>query len=178
MKLEVDAAAQAQIDRVRKHLPSGNDLTLVALKGHLLVEEALDDIIAIGCFQPEHLEKLEIPFRVKPALARALFGHILWPGIWPLVEALNTIRNVLAHNLDSPKLKDRTIRFLKVRCEQAPLLNDPPLDPNDSSAVAERFRSDVSLLLGQLTGGAILIRTLAKQAQPAVSEDASQAVPR
>lgn len=178
MKLEVDAAAQARIDRVREHLPSGNDLTLVALKGHLLVEEVLDDIIAIGCSQPEHLEKLEIPFRMKPALARALFGHILWPGLWTLVEALNRIRNDLAHNLDSPKLKDRVVHFLRVRCEQAPLLYDPSLDLNNSSAVAERFRADVSLLLGQLTGGAILIRTLAKQVQPAVPADAPKAAPR
>jgi len=178
MKLEIDAAAQARIDRVRQHLPQGNDLTLVALKGHLLVEEALDEIIAIGCVEPQHLETVEIPFRVKSPLARALFGHILWPGVWPLIDALNTVRNDLAHNLHSPKLEKRIIHFLTVRREQAPLIHDGPEIPSDPPEIADRFRSDVSLLLGQLTGGAIMIRTLAKSAQPPVAADAPQAARR
>jgi hypothetical protein len=175
MKLEIDAAAQARIDRVSQHLPKGNDLTLVALKGHLLVEKALDEVIATGCVEPQHLEKVEIPFRVKAALARALFGHILWRGVWPLIKSLNTIRNDLAHNLDSPKLQERIIHFLSVRREQAPLIHDAPQIPIDPSEIADCFRSDVSMLLGQLEGGVIMIRTYSRSAQPPVA-DASQAV--
>ncbi len=171
MQLEIDAAAEARIERVRKHLPAGNDLTLVALKGHLLVEEALDGLIATACSEPHHLDTVEIRFLVKARLARSLCGHILWPGVWPLIDALNTIRNDLAHNLDSPKLKRRILHFLDIRREQVTLLYDPPLGADDSLAVADRFRSDVSLLLGQLTGGEILVRTVAKQAQSDVPAD-------
>jgi hypothetical protein len=80
MELKIDAAAQARIDRAREHWPAGIDLTPVALKGHLLVEEALDELIAIACSEPHHLEKLSLPFRFKPPLARALFGHLLGRG--------------------------------------------------------------------------------------------------
>jgi hypothetical protein len=70
--LQIDAEAEIRIERVRTHLPAGNDLTLIALKGHLLAEEALDDLIRFYCKQPEHLDDVEIRFLVKARIARAL----------------------------------------------------------------------------------------------------------
>ena len=166
VRLEIDAAAEVRIERVRKHLPAGSDLTLIALKGHLLVDEALDDLMRFYCRQPEHLDDVEIRFQVKARLARALSGHIVWTGLWPLIDALNSVRNDLAHRLESPKLRDRVIKFLKLRRELAPLLYDPEIGPNDWDAIAERFRSDLSLLLGQLTGAGMMVRTLEIEAQP------------
>jgi len=173
--LQIDAEAEVRIERVRKHLPSGSDVTLIALKGHLLAEEALDDIIRFYCVQPEHLEGVEIRFLVKARLARALSGHVVWTGLWPLLDVLNTVRNDLAHNLDSSKLRDRINRFLALRQEHAPLLDDPKIEPNDWDAVAERFRSDISLLLGQLTGSGMMVRTVECQAQPSRRGDRREA---
>ena len=168
--LQIDAEAEIRIERVRKHLPAGNDLILIALKGHLLAEEGLDDLIRFYCKQPEHLDDVEIGFFVKVRLARALSGHIVWTGRWPLIDALNSVRNDLAHKLESPKLRDRVIRFLNLRKELAPLLYDPEIDPTNWDAVAERFRSDISFLLGQLTGAGMMARTLEAQAQPVAPE--------
>jgi hypothetical protein len=173
--LRVDAEAEIRIERVRKHLPAGNDLTLIALKGHLLAEEELDELIRFYCKQPEHLDGVEIRFFVKARMARALSGHLVWTGLWPLIDALNSVRNDLAHNLESPKLRDRVVRFLNLRRELAPLLYDPEIDPNSWEAIAERFRSDISLLLGQLTGAGMMVRTLEPQAQPGAAGDAPQA---
>lgn len=173
--LQIDAEAEMRIERVRKHLPAGNDLTLIALKGHLLAEEALDDLIRFYCKQPDHLDDVEIRFFVKARMARALSGHIVWMGLWPLIDALNSVRNDLAHKLESPKLRDRVIRFLNLRKELAPLLYDPEINPTNWDAVAERFRSDISLLLGQLTGAGMMVRTLETQAQPGAAGDAPQA---
>jgi hypothetical protein len=145
------------------------------LKGHLLAEEALDDLIRFYCKQPEHLSDLEIRFMVKARIARALSGHIVWVGLWPLIDALNSVRNDLAHKLDSPKLRDRVMKFLKLRKELAPLFYDPDIDPNNWAAVAERFRSDISLLLWQLTGAGMMVRTTEVQAQPGTPGDAPQA---
>jgi hypothetical protein len=172
---KIDAEAEIRIERVRNHLPAGNDLTLIALKGHLLAEEALDDLIRYYCKQPEHLDDVEIRFFVKAKVARALAGHIVWTGLWPLIDALNSVRNDLAHKLESPKLRDRVIRFLNLRKELAPLLYDPEIDPSNWDAVAERFRSDISLLLGQLTGAGMMVRTLESPAQPGAAGDAPQA---
>lgn len=175
--LKIDAEAEVRIERVRKHLPLGNDLTLIALKGHLLAEEALDDLIRFYCKQPEHLDDIEIRFFVKARMARALSGHIVWTGLWPLIDALNAVRNDLAHNLESSKLRDRVMKFIKLRKELAPLLYDPEIDPSNWDAVAERFRSDISLLLGQLTGAGMMVRTVEVQAQSSDEGDAPQAAP-
>jgi len=164
--LQIDSEAEVRIERVRKHLPSGSDLTLIALKGHLLAEEALDDLIRFYCKNPEHLENVEIRFQVKARLARALSGHAAWTGLWPLLDALNTVRNDLAHNIDSPKLKDRVNRFLALRRELSPFLYDPQIDTTNQDAVAERFRSDVALLLGQLTAAGMMVRTIENQTKP------------
>lgn len=173
--LQIDSEAEIRIERVRTHLPAGNDLILIALKGHLLAEEALDDLIRFYCKQPEHLDDVEIRFFVKVRIARALSGHIVWTGLWPLIDALNSVRNDLAHKLESPKLQDRVIRFLNLRKELAPLLYDPEIDQSNWEAVAERFRSDISLLLWQLTGAGMMVRTLEAQAQPGAAGDALQA---
>lgn len=172
--LLIDPDAEVRIERVRAHLPIGSDLTLIALKGHLLAEEALDDLIRVYCKSPEHLEDIEIRFQVKARLARALSGHIVWIGLWPLLDALNTVRNDLAHNLDSPKLRDRVIRFLSLRRELAPLLYDPKIDSSNWDALAERFRSDIALLLGQLTAAGMMVRTEESQTQPAVPPEAAR----
>jgi len=163
--LKIDSEAEIRIERVRKHLPTGNDLGLITLKGNLLAEEALEDLIRFYCRQPEHLDRIEIRFQVKAKLAQALAGHIVWTGLWPLIDALNAVRNNLAHKLDSPKLIDKVMRFLNLRRELAPLLFDPAINPNDWGAVAERFRSDISLLLSQLTGAGMMVRTLEARAQ-------------
>jgi hypothetical protein len=123
--LKIDAEAEIRIERVRKHLPTGNDLTLIAMKGHLLAEEALDDLIRFYCIQPEYLDDVEIRFLVKARIARALSGHIVWIGLWPLVDALNSVRNDLAHNLENSKLRDRVMRFLNLRKELAPCFTIP-----------------------------------------------------
>lgn len=173
--LTIDAEAEIRIERVRKHLPAGSDLTLIALKGHLLAEEALDDVIRFYSKQPEHLDGVEIRFFVKARMARAFSGHIVWTGLWPLIDALNSVRNDLAHNLESPKLRDRVVRFLNLRRELAPLLYDPEIAPDNWDAMAERFRSDISLLLGQLTGAGMMVRTLEARAQPGAAGDTPQA---
>lgn len=171
----IDTAAEIRIEQVRKHLPAGNDLTLIVLKGHLLAEEALDDLIHFYCKQPEYLDDIEIRFLVKARIARALSGHIVWTGLWPLIDALNSVRNDLAHNLESTKLRDRVMRFLNLRKELVPLLYDPEIESNNWDAMAERFRSDISLLLGQLIGAGMMVRTLEVQAQSGALGDAPQA---
>lgn len=174
----IDPEAEIRIERVRKHLPAGNDLTLIVLKGHLLAEEALDDLIRFYCKQPEHLDDVEIGFFIKARIARALSGHIVWTGLWPLIEALNSLRNAVAHKLETPKLRDRVTKFLIRRKELAPLLYDPEIDPDDCDAVAERIRSDISILLGQLTGAGMMVRTFGLQANPGAAGDAPQAARR
>lgn len=166
MQLHPDPESEKRIARIREHLPDGKDLILLILKGHLLVEEVLDELIAAACPEPQHILDRRTGFAMKARIAQSLSGHLLLRGLWPMVDALNTLRNDLAHNLDSPKLQDRLVTFMNLRKEHMNLLYEEPIDPAKWDATAERLRMDISLLVSQLTGGALAVRTLIKKLEP------------
>lgn len=137
--------------RIFAHLPKTNDLTLLALKGHLLVEEVLEEIIHAYCLQPSHLEGVDIRFQVKAKLARALIGDILPDSMWTMVDALNSIRNDLAHKLESQKLKAKVEAFIEKRYLDNKELKRPDKTPETPEEIAHEFSITIHYLLGQLT---------------------------
>ena len=99
------------IDRVFQHLPRGDDMTMTALKGHLLVEELLDEIIWAHCRSPEVLEDVEIRFPAKIKLVLALTGTNELSVVWGLCGKLNALRNALAHKIEHPLAQKRLNAF-------------------------------------------------------------------
>jgi len=118
MTEDLPQEVQERFKRFHTHLPSVDDPTLVVLKGHLLAEEILENLIRAKCRMPEALDGIEIGFFLKAKLARALIGKshqngiILPDAIWTMLEALNALRNELAHALEPKKLEAKIQRFL------------------------------------------------------------------
>jgi len=52
----------ANLQRYAKHMPPGDDLTLIILKGHLLVEEVLERIIRTIVAPGDLLEDVRLSF--------------------------------------------------------------------------------------------------------------------
>ena len=100
------------MSRIHKYMPRSQDLTLITLKGHLLVEELLDDIIESHCNNKSILKSIEIGFFVKLKLAAALSGRDDLSHGWSMCERLNALRNSLVHKLDHPIAKKRLDEFL------------------------------------------------------------------
>ena len=100
-----------RIERVLQHLPRSDDVTIIALKGHLLIEELLDEIIWAHCKSPESLRDVEIRFPAKVKLVLALTGRHELSKIWGLCERLNSLRNSLAHKLEHPSAQKRLNAF-------------------------------------------------------------------
>jgi hypothetical protein len=110
---------EARYKRLQKHLPAQSDPTLVILKGHLLSEEILDSLIRQFCNDHEAFNSVEIAFYVKIQIAKALIGkemagYSVPQEIWKIYESLNSLRNELAHSLESEKLNSKIQRFLAV----------------------------------------------------------------
>jgi hypothetical protein len=61
-------------DRFRKHLPRSSDLTLVVLKGHLLMEEQIDGLISDLLPNPDALALARPNLFFRLRLARALLS--------------------------------------------------------------------------------------------------------
>lgn len=130
-------------DRAEKYLPETDDMTLITLKGHLLVEEVLEDIVLQYCREPEVLSKIRITFFLKLRLAQALVGSDQVPELlWKLAEALNSLRNELSHQLDSPKVEKKFDEVIKLYEEVQ------KLDPEMSRLA--KLRVAIGFMLGAL----------------------------
>lgn len=109
----------ARFKRLQKHLPKQSDSIVVILKGHLLCEEILDSLIKKHCKDQEAIDSVEITFFLKIHIAKALIGRKLGDyyvpsQVWEIFESLNSLRNELAHSLESEKVSSKIQRFLSV----------------------------------------------------------------
>jgi len=75
------------------------DLTLSTLKGHLLIEEQLDNFITARLPNPGALEGARLTFDLKIKLAHAIASEDR-PEVWLALRKLNKLRNSLARKLD------------------------------------------------------------------------------
>jgi hypothetical protein len=160
MNFVLDAEAEAQVERVRKYFVDIEDLTLLVLKGHLLVEESLNSLIALGSEEPHHLEKERIPFLLKAKIAQALWGKRFYRPIWLLVVTLNTIRNDMAHHLESRKLRDHVLDFIAKRKKHFSVLIDQNKSPKTPKDTLEELKRSLSILLGQLVAAEVVARAV------------------
>lgn len=89
-----------------------DDEALVVLKGHLIVEEKLDEIIEAFVFHPQQLETARLSFAQKVAIARSISLDEPENTVWDLILKLNTLRNRLAHSLDGTA-RDKAMEVLR-----------------------------------------------------------------
>ena len=137
-------------DRFRRHFPRrSKDVALVVLKGHLLLEESVNRLLASLLRRPEAIEGANLRFHQKLGLIKALFP--VDPDMMEAAEKLNTIRNRLAHHLDYPQIEAQVRDFLSL-CE-APKDPDEPDDPEtEAEPIIRRVRRALAFLCGGFAG--------------------------
>ena len=104
----MEEAAKEILAKLEEHLRYVDESALVILKGHLVIEETLGEIISTFVFHGEHLEGARITFPQKVAIARTMSLDEHANEMWQLVLAINGLRNELAHALQSPKRVAKT----------------------------------------------------------------------
>lgn len=77
-----------------------DDVALIVLKGHLVIEERITAAIGKFVWHPEFLERARLNFSQKMQLARAISMDQSANSVWDLIDKLNAVRNKLAHSLD------------------------------------------------------------------------------
>lgn len=93
-------------------MPDKPDLTLVVLKAHLLLEEIIERIVQTVVAHGDLLDTLKLGFFHKAVLAQAMSWTKHDSPVWDIVFAINSLRNELAHSLESPKLQQRIDRVV------------------------------------------------------------------
>lgn len=84
----------------------------VLLKGHLLIEEALEGILIMHVFHSKHLNEARLSFHQKMCVVRSLGHRKAHFGEWELIQVINGLRNELAHQLE-PELKEKKMARLR-----------------------------------------------------------------
>ncbi len=97
--------------KLKDIIPKSNDVTLVALKGHLVIERMLHRILISHVQNPKYIEKARLTFAQLLSVVMAILliptDHPHFSGI----RKLNSLRNNLAHNLPN-KQTDKLISEL------------------------------------------------------------------
>lgn len=115
-----------------KRLPMSDDMIVIVLKGHLIIEEILDEILKSHCHNYQSMRDANLTFYQKAHVANSLmsaFNDIAFQSI----ILLNKLRNDLAHNFDSQK-KDKIIELFI----------------NESKSIFGELYGENNTILGQL----------------------------
>lgn len=98
--------------KFEEHFATVDATAQVVLKGHLLIEESLDNIIGKFVFHPEYFESASLRFAQKIDVARSVSLDDHNNEMWELVKAINSLRNELSHSLKSEKRQQKTRRVI------------------------------------------------------------------
>jgi hypothetical protein len=139
--------------RMGDHLPESTDLCLLTLKGHLLAEEMLEEIIRHYCASPQELDGVEIGFYVKVRLAKSLVGTIGPNYVWAMADALNALRNELSHKLEGMKVEAKIERFIAI-CIEHGMSAQRVSPPTDLWRTLAYFLGCLSSVEAYVRGGA------------------------
>ncbi len=125
------------IEEINSILPEGDQLELLTLIGHLLIEREIYKVLRSEIDHAKYLEDAELQFHQLVKIYKALFYKTGYDQFWAGVKKLNKIRNEYAHNLNSQKV-EKLISELLETFEEVIL-------PNEGS-LGERYRRSIALL--------------------------------
>jgi hypothetical protein len=110
-----------EYSRFRKYFPSGDDITLIVLKGHLLIEENMYELLAEQFERPRCLKQANLSFSKLRWVTEGLLYKPFDKWIWEAIGILNQARNELAHQLDTPKLQRLLEALFQIMKKEYPI---------------------------------------------------------
>jgi hypothetical protein len=138
-------------DQYNKYLPKSDDLSIVTLKGHLLVESILDELIKDYCRETHTIGKAKLRFYQKARITRALIGSFYPEEIWDSILALNSLRNELVHNLELGRLRKLVRQFISLRHSRDSESDSRRVTLRTESKMAKEVHDSIAFLLGALS---------------------------
>ena len=137
--------AENYFQKLKRYLPIVKDPTVVILRGHLLIEELLDDLIAAILIEPMAIRDARLTFFQKLCIARGILGH--QDHMWKPIEILNNLRNTISHKLPDDMLSMKLDPVLR-----ALFPYDYEEIPKDIYSKSKALRKGISFHCAELSG--------------------------
>ncbi len=97
---------ESPLNRYLRILGGTTDLTLLVLRGHLLIEEQLQALIERAVRDAAPLDEARLTFAQKSRLAQAVLGPpFSTDALWYFIGQLNRLRNRLSHSAEVASLE-------------------------------------------------------------------------
>ena len=116
----------AEADRITRLLMEFDEFSQTAIKGHLLIEERLSQILDLALGKPEILSKARLTFVQKLRIVQAISFLDPADEMWEVALTLNRLRNEMAHRLDSPKIAEIMKEIYRLMHMNAPAPTEIP----------------------------------------------------
>ena len=102
-----------------KHLKNKKDFDLIILKGHLIVEERINEVLEKklkpNLWGKVKKDPVKFSFPIKLVLLQIVVNFDnTFDHFFEAVEKLNSLRNKMAHNIEYPELEERTKQVLNL----------------------------------------------------------------
>lgn len=99
---------------IKENLSRLEDIELVLLKGHLIIEQLITELLELNLSEPNRLKSINLMFAKKLDIYLAIKGNgIISKGLEIILKDLNSLRNKLAHNLNHPDFNDLLIDWVQ-----------------------------------------------------------------
>ena len=98
--------------RMHNHLPYEEDNLTTILKGHLLIEEIISELVQRVGTNEKAIKDARLSFHQYACVAKAIYYEENNEWVWGAILKLNKIRNKLAHNLEPDGIEDLVEEFI------------------------------------------------------------------
>lgn len=133
--------------RFKKHMPRSKDITLIILKGHLLVEQEMNDILNDNLTESKALIEAHITFSHRLAIIKSIYGSFnISKFPYSQIKKLNALRNQLVHNIQPKNLEKNIEAFVQEVWYREPKPKYPKMK------LENRLAASIAYLCGQICG--------------------------
>lgn len=139
--------SKSYFEKLKSHLPVVKDPTVVILRGHLLIEELLEELLTTSLTDATAIRDARLTFFQKLCLARGLIGIVNMEDVWKPLELLNGLRNTISHRLPDDALSIKLDPVLK-----AFFPYDYEEIPNDIYSKSKALRKGIIFHCAELSG--------------------------
>lgn len=130
--------------RILTHIPDEADINLVILKGHLIIEEELNECLSLKVTSPSDIQDARLSFNQLMFITKAHYKKENNAWCWGALKKLNKVRNSLSHNLEPEDLYINLTAFIE--------LIESQVDDDVQEEFNERLRKAIAMLAAQVHG--------------------------